>query len=160
MTKKKDSRREILTCGLGALGVVVCDRVAAAQAGMAINDPAVVREVQAAFDGYYRALTANDVGALDQFFWDSPHTVRYGNAEILYGHNEIASYRSGVTSPPTAPRQERTVITTFGKDFATASTLNRRVAGKIGRTMQAWVRLPEGWRIVAAHVSTIDEPAK
>jgi hypothetical protein len=134
--------------------------MAAAQVGMAINDPTVVREVQAAFDGYYRALTANDIGALNQYFWESPHTVRYGNPEILYGHDEIASYRSGATAPPTAPRQERTVITTFGKDFATASTLNRRVAGKIGRTMQTWVRFPEGWRIVAAHVSTVDEPSK
>jgi hypothetical protein len=159
MTQKEDSRREFLTCGLSVLGVAVCDRVAAAQAGMLINDPAVVREVRAAFDGYYRALTANDVAALNQFFWESPHTIRYGNAEILYGHDEIASYRSGA-SPPTALRQERTTITTFGKDFATASTLNRRVAGKIGRTMQTWVRFPEGWRIVAAHVSTVDEPAK
>jgi 1-carboxybiuret hydrolase subunit AtzH-like protein len=131
MTWRKESRREFLMCGVGDLGVMACDRVAGAQAGSAINDPTVVGGVRAAFDGYYRALTANDVSALNQFFWDSPHTVRYGNPEILYGHDEIASYRLGVTAPPTVPKQERAVITTFDKDFATTSNLNRRVAGKV-----------------------------
>ncbi len=160
MMKSNKVRRAFLTWSVGALGLVACVRVAVAQTGMTINDPTVVSEVRAAFDSYYQALTANDVGALNKFFWASPHTVRYGNAEILYGHDEIASYRSGLTAPPSAPRQERTVITTFGKDYATAATLNRRSAGKVGRTMQTWVRFPEGWRIVAAHVSTVDEPAK
>jgi ketosteroid isomerase-like protein len=123
----------------------------------AINDPSVVKEVEAEFAAYYRALAANDVAALNRFFFDSPVTIRYGNAEVLYGHAEIKAYRSTVTAP-TAPKPERTVITTFGRDFATASTLNRRSSGKLGRTTQTWVRFPQGWRIVAAHVSTIDLP--
>jgi ketosteroid isomerase-like protein len=125
-----------------------------------INDPAVVREIEAAFAAYDRALAANDVAALDGFFFDSPVTVRYGNAENLYGSAEIRAFRSAVTSPA-AVKRERTVITTYGNDFATVATLSRRrEAGKIGRTMQTWVRFPHGWRIVAAHVSTIDEPAR
>ena len=127
------------------------------QPSLVINDPSVVKEVEAQFTAYYRALAANDVAALNRFFFDSPHTIRYGNAEVLYGYDEIAAYRSSVTVPA-APSPERTVITTFGRDFATASTLHRRPSGKLGRTMQTWVRFPHGWRIVAAHVSTIDQP--
>jgi Protein of unknown function (DUF3225) len=127
--------------------------------GLVINDPSVVREVEAEFAAYYRALAANDVAALNGFFFDSPVTIRYGNAEVLYGYEEIAAYRSTVTVPA-APNPERTVITTFGRDFATASTLNPGPSGKLGRTTQTWVRFPQGWRIVAAHVSTIYRPAK
>jgi len=129
------------------------------QPSLVINDPSVIKEIEAEFAAYYRALAANDVAALNRFFFDSPHTIRYGNAEVLYGYAEIAAYRSTVTAP-VAPTPERTVITTFGRDFATASTLHRRPSGKLGRTMQTWVRLPHGWRIVAAHVSTIDQPTK
>ncbi len=126
---------------------------------MIVNDPENVREVADAFAAYDRALLRNDVAALNGFFFDSPLTVRYGNAENLYGHAEIAAYRSAVSSGP-ALRRERTVIATYGKDFATVSTLSRRPqSGKVGRTMQTWVRFPHGWRIVAAHVSAIDEPA-
>lgn len=124
-----------------------------------INDPNVVKGVEAEFAAYYRALAANDVAALNGFFFDSPATIRYGNAEVLYGYAEIKAYRSTVTTAAT-PNPERTVITTFGKDFATAATLHRRPSGKLGRTTQTWVRFPQGWRIVAAHVSTIDEPSK
>src|SRR5262245_52403805 len=106
-----------------------------------INDPSVVKEVEAEFAAYYRALAANDVVALNGFFFDSPHTIRYGNAEVLYGYQEIAAYRSTVTAPA-APAPERTVITTFGRDFAAASTLHRRPSGKLGRTTQTWVRFP------------------
>jgi hypothetical protein len=122
-----------------------------------INDPSVVKEVEAEFAAYYRALAANDVAALSGFFFDSPVTIRYGNAEVLYGAAEIRAYRSSVTVPP-QPNPERTVITTFGRDFATAATLHRRPSGKLGRTTQTWVRFPQGWRIVQAHVSTIDQP--
>jgi hypothetical protein len=127
------------------------------QSSPVVNDPDVIKEIEAEFAAYYRALAANDVAALNRFFFESPVTVRYGNAEVLYGYEEIAAYRSTVVAPP-APNPERTVITTFGRDFATASTLNRRSSGKLGRTMQTWVRFPQGWRIVAAHVSTIDQP--
>ena len=122
---------------------------------MVINDPAIVREVAAAFAGYDRALQANDVAALNRYFWNSPLAIRYGNAENLYGIDEIGAYRASVAGP-VAQTRERTVITTYGADFATVSTLSRRAdPGRIGRTMQSWVRFPEGWRIVAAHVSTI-----
>lgn len=125
-----------------------------------INNPAVVREVEVEFAGYDRALSQNDVAALNRYFFDSPVTVRYGNAENLYGHEEIRAFRASVpTGVP--PRRERTVITTYGKDFATVATLSRPSnPGKIGRTMQTWIRFPQGWRIVAAHVSMIDEPRK
>jgi len=127
---------------------------------MIINDAAVVKEIEAEFAGYNRALGQNDVAALNGFFFDSPSTVRYGNAENLYGHAEIAAYRATVARPGAGPKRERTVITTYGNDFATVATLTRLPRpGRIGRTMQTWVRFPQGWRIVAAHVSTIDEPA-
>jgi len=127
---------------------------------MVINEPNVVREVEAEFAGYDRALATNDVAALNRYFFDSPSTIRYGIGQNLYGYSEIRSYRASVTSGMELKR-ERTLITTYGNDFATVSTLSHpRQAGKITRTMQTWVRLPEGWRIVAAHVSTIDEPLK
>ena len=126
-----------------------------------INDPAVVREIEAEFAGYNRALGANDVAALNGYFFDSPVTVRYGNGENLYGAAEIKAFRASVVASGVAPQRERTVITTYGQDFATVATLTRLPRpGKIGRTMQTWVRFPQGWRIVAAHVSTIDEPGK
>ena len=125
-----------------------------------INDPATVKEIEAEFAGYDRALQANDVAALNGYFFDSPTTVRFGNAENLFGYDEIKAYRASVAGAGTVQRG-RTVITTYGKDFATVATTSRRPqASKVGRTMQSWVRLPQGWRIVAAHVSTIDDPAK
>lgn len=125
---------------------------------MKINDPKVMAEVEAAFAEYEAALVGNDVDTLTRLFWNSPLTIRYGIGEILYGSEEIAAFR-GARSPVGLARSlSRTVITTFGDDFATASTLFHRdtVPGKIGRQMQTWARLPEGWRIVAAHVSLID----
>jgi hypothetical protein len=126
---------------------------------MEINRPDTVAEVEAAFARYEAALVGNDVETLDALFWASPHTIRYGGAENLYGHDEIAAFRAARSSAGLARQLERTVITTYGRDFATASTLFRRDAapGKIGRQMQSWVRLPEGWRVVAAHVSLIQE---
>jgi ketosteroid isomerase-like protein len=159
MSDHNESRREFLAVGAGAVASTSLAGDASAQSGLEINKPSVVQEVEAAFAAYYRALAQNDVAALNALFYDSPVTVRYGNAENLYGYAEIKAYRAAVTAP-TEPKHERTVITTFGSDFATASTLNRRSSGKIGRTMQTWVRFPQGWRIVAAHVSTIDEPNK
>ena len=125
---------------------------------MQINDPKVVAEVEAAFAEYEAALVGNDVATLTRLFWNSPLTIRYGIAEILYGADEIAAFRGARAPVGLARSLSRTVITTFGDDFATASTLFRRdsVPGKVGRQMQSWARLPEGWRIVAAHVSLID----
>jgi hypothetical protein len=117
-------------------------------------------EVKAAFARYEAALMSNDAAELQLLFWRSTQTIRYGIAENLYGHDEIGGFRAARSPVGLARRLSRTVITTFGEDFATASTLFHRdsAAGKIGRQMQSWVRFPEGWRIVAAHVSLIDTP--
>jgi hypothetical protein len=127
---------------------------------MEINNPAVLAEVKAAFARYEAALMSNDAAELQLLFWRSPQTIRYGIAENLYGHDEIGGFRAARSPVGLARRLSRTGITTFGEDFATASTLFHRdsAAGKIGRQMQSWVRFPEGWRIVAAHVSLIDTP--
>ncbi len=126
---------------------------------MEINDPAVLAEVQAAFARYEAALTSNDVATLGALFWDSAHTIRYGLAENLHGAAEIAAFRQARSATGLGRDLGRTVITCFGRDFATASTLFRRHgSGRTGRQMQSWVRLPEGWRIVAAHVSWLEFP--
>lgn len=126
---------------------------------MEINDPDVLAEVTAAFDAYEAALTGNDVAALDAAFWDSELVIRYGAGENLYGAQEIAAFRAARPSAGLMRTVSRTVITTFGRDFATAATLFHRPAiAKVGRQMQSWARLPEGWRVVAAHVSLIDPP--
>ena len=155
MTADGDARRAFLggLAGLGAMTAVSTDSFA--QSNLSINEPGVVAEIEALFAEYNRALRDNDVAALNAFFFDSPRTVRFGNAENLYGIAEIAAYRSAVTAGSTVVR-EHTVITTYGNDFATVTARNAVVAGRVGRTMQTWVRFPEGWRIVAAHVSTID----
>jgi hypothetical protein len=126
---------------------------------MKINDPAVLAEVEAAFAAYEKALTTNDVAVLDTLFRDAPETLRYGVAENLYGYAEIAAFRAA-RSPIGVMREiYRTVITTYGDATATANTLYRResIPGKTGRQSQTWVKFPEGWRVVAAHVSMIDE---
>ena len=132
---------------------------ASAAANLAVDLPDVVAEVKAAHERYERALVSNDDAVLGASFRNDPRTVRYGNAENLYGYAEIEAYRAG-SSGPGPRRLARTVITTYGRDFAVASTLSYRAnaQGKVGRQMQTWVRFPDGWKIVAAHVSTIDEP--
>ncbi|MEX2035627.1 MAG: oxalurate catabolism protein HpxZ [Xanthobacteraceae bacterium] len=128
---------------------------------MEIDLPEVVAEVQAAFDRYEQALVGNDVGALDETFHKDRRTVRYGTTEILYGHAEIAAFRAARSPAGLARTISKTVVTSYGRDFAVASTLFHRATlpGKVGRQMQTWVRFPEGWRVVAAHVSVIDEAA-
>jgi len=126
---------------------------------MQIDLPEVVAEVRAAFDRYEKALGENDVATLNATFRNDPRTIRYGGTENLYGYAEIESFR--VARTPPGPRTiSKTVISTYGRDHAVASTLYHRasVPGKVGRQMQTWVRFPEGWRVVAAHVSLIDEP--
>jgi len=126
---------------------------------MEIDRPDVVAEVTAAFDRYETALVTNDVAVLDETFRADPRTIRYGAGEILYGHAEIAAFRAARAATGLARTISKTVITTYGCDFAVASTLFHRatMAGKVGRQMQTWVRFPEGWRVVAAHVSVVDE---
>ncbi len=127
---------------------------------MEINLPDVRAEVVAAHDRYEAALMANDVETLQALFWADDLTIRYGIGEILYGHKEIGAFRAARSPVGLARTTSRTVVTTYGRDYATASTLFHResMPGKVGRQMQTWVRMPEGWRIVAAHVSVIDEP--
>jgi len=127
---------------------------------MEIDLPEVVAEVKAAFDRYEEALVSNDVATLDALFRDDPRTIRYGGGEILYGYGEIKSFRAARSPVALGRTLSRTVISTYGRDFAVASTLYERPSapGKIGRQMQTWVKFPEGWRVVAAHVSLIDAP--
>jgi hypothetical protein len=127
---------------------------------MEINLPEVKAEVEAAFARYEAALMANDVATLQKLFWNSPHTIRYGMGEILYGWTEIGAFRSARSPVGLARVISRTVITTFGRDFATASTLFHRetAPGKVGRQQQTWARFSDAWHIVAAHVSLIPTP--
>ncbi|MEP7031570.1 MAG: oxalurate catabolism protein HpxZ [Pseudolabrys sp.] len=126
---------------------------------MDIDLPEVVAEVRAAFDKYEKALVNNDVATLDALFRDDPRTVRYGGGEILYGYAEIKSFRAARSPVGLGRTISKTIITTYGREFATAATLYERPSapGKIGRQMQTWVKFPEGWRVVAAHVSLIDK---
>jgi hypothetical protein len=127
---------------------------------MDIDLPDVLAEVTAQFERYEKALVSNDVAVLDELFRNDPRTLRYGIGENLYGYSEIASFRSARSPVGLMRKTARTVITTYGRDSAVASTLFYRdsAPGRVGRQMQTWVRFPEGWRIVAAHVSIIDEP--
>ena len=128
---------------------------------MEIDRPDIMAEVTAAFERYERALVSNDVETLNALFHRDARTIRYGGAENLYGHDAIAAFRAARSPAGLARTLSRTVITTYGTDFAVASTLFQRpsVPGKIGRQMQTWARFEHGWRIVAAHVSMIEEPA-
>lgn len=127
---------------------------------MEIDLPEVVAEVKAQFARYEKALVSNDVAELDAMFRDDARTVRYGNSECLYGYSEIKAFRSARSPVGLGRTLSKTVITTYGRDVAVASTLYQRPSapGKIGRQMQIWVRFPEGWRVAAAHVSLIDPP--
>src|SRR5688572_10557200 len=117
---------------------------------MQIDLPEVVAEVKAAFDRYEEALITNDVAVLDDTFRQDKRTIRYGGAEILYGFEEIAAFRAARSPVGLMRSISKTVITTYGRDFATASTLFHRdsMPGKVGRQMQIWVRFPEGWKVV------------
>jgi ketosteroid isomerase-like protein len=127
---------------------------------MQIDLPEVLAEVRATFERYEQALVTNDVATLDALFHDDARTIRYGGTETLYGYSEIRAFRTARNPKGLGRSLARTVITTYGRDFAVASTLFRRATspGKVGRQMQTWVRFAEGWRVVAAHVSLIDEP--
>jgi len=124
--------------------------------------PGVVAEVRAAFERYEQALVGNDMATLDELFHKDARTIRYGVGENLYGYAEIAAFRSARSPAGLMRTRSRTVITTYGRDLAVASTLFHRdsASGKVGRQMQTWVRFAQGWRVVAAHVSIIADPAK
>jgi len=126
---------------------------------MDIDLPDVVAEVTAAFERYEQALVSNDVATLDALFRDDPRTLRYGGSEILYGYDAIKAFRAARSPAGLARTLSKTVITTYGRDFAVASTLFHRATapGKVGRQTQTWVRFADGWRVIAAHVSVIHE---
>ena len=124
---------------------------------MIVNIPEVLAEVTAVFARYEDALVNNQVEVLDELFWNSPTTIRYGAAENLIGYAAIQAFRAARPAAGLARRLSNTVITTYGRDTATAMTEFRRDgSARVGRQSQTWVRLPEGWRVVAAHVSLID----
>jgi hypothetical protein len=126
-----------------------------------LNIPEIVDEVTAAFERYDNGLAENDVAVLNDSFWEHPLTLRYGIAENLRSHAEIAGFRAARTPAQHAARArvlENTRITTFGRDFAVANTEYTLVAsGKKGRQSQSWVRMPQGWKVVSAHVSMLAE---
>jgi Protein of unknown function (DUF3225) len=119
-----------------------------------INLPSVVAEVTATFERYEDALVNNKVDVLDELFWNSPHTIRYGATENLYGYDAIAQFRGSRSATNLARSLQNTVITTYGNDFATANTEFER-NGKMGRQSQTWLRTSAGWRVVSAHVSLL-----
>ncbi|RBL80928.1 oxalurate catabolism protein HpxZ [Streptomyces cavourensis] len=121
---------------------------------MDINLPDVVADVTAAFARYETALVNNQVEVLDELFWNSPHTLRYGAGENLYGYDAIRAFRAGRSPQGLARRVLRTAITTYGRDFATTNIeFQRDGSDRIGRQSQTWMRTPDGWRVVSAHVS-------
>ena len=127
---------------------------------MQVDLPDVLAEVTEQFARYEKALVSNDVAVLDELFRNDPRSLRYGVGENLYGHDAITAFRAARSPIGLGRRTDKTVITTYGRDTAVASTLFYRdsLPSRVGRQMQTLVRFPEGWRIVAAHVSIIDEP--
>ena len=127
---------------------------------MEVDLPDVLAEVTEQFARYESALVTNDVAVLDELFRNDPRTLRYGGGENLYGYDAIMAFRAARSPVGLMRRAASTVITTYGRNTAVASTLFYRdnAPGKVGRQMQTWIRFPEGWKIVAAHVSVINEP--
>jgi len=127
---------------------------------MDVDLPEVLAEVTEQFARYEKALVSNDVAVLDELFRDDARTLRYGIGENLYGYDAITAFRAARSPAGLMRKTAQTVITSYGRDTAVASTLFYRdsVPGRVGRQMQTWVRFAEGWKIVAAHVSIIDEP--
>jgi hypothetical protein len=127
---------------------------------MEVDLPDVLAEVTEQFARYEKALVSNDVAVLDALFRPDPRTLRYGIGENLYGYDAIMAFRAGRSPAGLMRKTAKTVISSYGRDTAVASTLFYRESapGKVGRQMQTWVRFAEGWKIVAAHVSIIDEP--
>ncbi len=127
---------------------------------MQVDLTEVLMEVTEQFARYEKALVSNDVAVLDELFRNDPRSLRYGVGENLYGYDAITAFRAARSPIGLGRTTDKTVITTYGRDTAVASTLFYRdtLPGKVGRQMQTWIRFPEGWRIVAAHVSIIGEP--
>lgn len=124
---------------------------------MLINDPAIVAEIRDCFARYETALMANDVDMLNHFFWEDPQVLRYGEGQCLYGHEAIAAFRRSVKTIPNRSLRNTTIMT-YGRDFATANTeFVHDGETRLGRQTQTWVRMAQGWRITAAHVSFLGD---
>lgn len=127
---------------------------------MDINLPDVLAEVEFECERYEQALVGNDVAVLDELFWHSPHTLRFGATENLYGYDAIQAFRAARPALGLARTVLKQVITTYGRDFATANVEFQRVGSPhTGRQSQTWMRTPQGWRVVAAHVSLLTQAA-
>ncbi len=125
---------------------------------MRINDPEIVAELQALYPRYEAALVTNDAEALIKMFWASPHAMRFGVTENLYGIDEIAAFRKGRAPVNLARTIRRLEVVTFGRDYGSITLEFERTVDTrkiFGRQSQVWVRFPEGWRIVSAHVSLL-----
>jgi hypothetical protein len=151
--------KQLESLRLGALG---CENSLVWESVMQIDSPEVIAEVKTEFELYEQALVSNDIATLNEMFRNDARTIRYGINENLYGYAEIAAFRAARSPLGLARTLSRTVISSYGRDHALASTLYYRggAPGKIGRQMQTWIRFSEGWRVVAAHVSMIDQPTK
>src|SRR3984957_11301652 len=126
---------------------------------MEINIPEVVSGVEKACARFDQTNVTNHIAELDALFWKSPHTLRYGATENLYGYDEIAAFRAGRSPANLARDLVKTVITTYGRDFATANVEFKRAGSTAtGRQSQTWLSIDEGWRVVAAHVSLLQTP--
>lgn len=125
---------------------------------MLINDPATVAELEQLYHLDDAALVNNDVETLTAMFWASHYAVRLGACENLYGVDEIEAFRKSHPAVNLTRRKGRLEVVTFGKDFGSIPLEFERdaPAGIVrGRQSQVWVRLPERWRIVPAHVSIL-----
>jgi hypothetical protein len=125
---------------------------------MLINDPSTIEELRQLYPLYEAALINNHVETLTSMFWASPHAVRLGAGENLHGIDEIEAFRKSRPVANLARRIMRLYIVTFGKDFGSITLEFERETDSgttRGRQSQVWVRLPEGWRIVSAHVSIL-----
>jgi len=123
-----------------------------------INLPDVLAELHEIYPRYEKALVNNDVETLMAMFWASPFVMRFGAAENLYGHEELEQFRKSRPASNLARTVKRLEIVAFGLDFGSVTLEFERDTDKglvCGRQSQVWVRLPEGWRIVAAHVSML-----
>lgn len=123
---------------------------------MEINHPQTLADVTREFNRYQQAILDNDVGVLNELFWHNAHTLRYGIGENLYGHAAIAAYRGTRDAASVARVVGKTIVTSYGRDAATTNCEFAR-GNRKGRQSQSWIRMPEGWRIVAAHVSYLAE---
>jgi hypothetical protein len=121
-----------------------------------IDIPEVLEALKQVFERYEQALVGNDVAVLDELFWNSPTTVRYGASENLYGYEAIRAFRAARPAVGLAREVTRIAITTYGHQAATTCIeFQRSGSSSVGRQTQAWIRFDEGWRVVAAHVSII-----